>query len=81
MTTKKLYNLSFKEALDIIISGGAVKGNEFAPGIYLKLNQYGQLVTVDANSLYEENTTVYIDSLSKQSFRELTIMTLNELKK
>jgi len=81
MTTKKLYNLSFKEALDIIISGGAVKGNEFAPGIYLKLNQYGQLVTVDANSLYEENTTVYIDSISKQSFRELTIMTLNELKK
>lgn len=76
---EKTYNLDFHQALDILMNGGAVKGDNFADGIFLKLNSRGQLVTVDANRFYIEETEVFINSIYHQKFRKLTIMTLKEL--
>lgn len=76
---KKEYTLEFHQALNIIIDGGAVKGNDFKDGIYLRLNIFGQIVSVDACRCYEESTMVSLVGLSKQKFREVTIMTVNEL--
>lgn len=75
----KNYNLTFKESLDIILDGGAVKGQNFRKGYFLKLNKNGQMVLVCANDFYSEETWVSLKSLSKQKFRELTVMTLKEL--
>jgi hypothetical protein len=74
-----LYNLDFYEALKIVMNGGAVKGKYFNGGIFLKLNSIGQLVTVDACRLYEEETTVFIKQMSRQKFRDLSILSVNEL--
>ena len=75
----KKYDLDFKEALDIVLDGGAVKGQNFVDGVFLKLNSYGQLVTVDAARLYAEDERVFIKGLSQQKFRNLTVMTMKEL--
>lgn len=76
---KKKYELDFLQALDIVINGGAVKGENFADGIFLRLNSHGQLVVVDANLLYKEETSVFVKGMAKQKFRNLTVMTLKEL--
>lgn len=76
---EKKYNLDFKQALDIVLNGGAVKGENFCDGVFLKLNNYGQLVTVDAGRLYVEDERIFIKGLSQQKFRKLTIMTMKEL--
>lgn len=73
------YNLTFFEALQIVLDGGAVKGEQFIDGIFIKLNSYGQLVTVDAGRLYDESEKVFIKGLSRQKFRELSVMTMKEL--
>ena len=73
------YNLDFYEALKIVLNGGAVKGNQFIDGVFLKINSYGQLVIVDAGRLYDEDERVFIKGLSGQKFRKLTVMTMNEL--
>ena len=72
----KNYNLDFNQALQIVLNGGAVKGNNFVDGVFLKLNKYGQLVTVDACRLYAEEEQVFIKGLSQQKFREITVMTV-----
>lgn len=76
---QKKYDLDFKEALGIVLNGGAVKGENFMDGIFLKLNDYGQLVIVNAKRMYEECEKVYITSLNRQMFRELTVLTIKEL--
>ena len=73
------YNLDFYEALKIVMNGGAVKGEDFLNGIFLRLNTYGQLVFVDANSLYKEDTYVFITGMTRQNFRELSVLTIKEL--
>lgn len=75
----KKYELDFHQALDIVMDGGCVRGDDFAPGIFLKLNANGQLVTVDANDLYRECTTVFLKGMVQQKFRSLTVMTKKEL--
>jgi hypothetical protein len=75
----KKYNLSFIEAIDIVMNGGAVKGENFRNGIFLKLNTYGQLVIVNANRLYEEEINVCIKDMYHQKFRNLVVMTMKEL--
>lgn len=75
------YELDFFEALKIVLDGGAVKGENFISGIFLKLNDYGQLVTVDAGQYYKESEKVFVKSMSQQKFRELTVMTEKELSK
>jgi hypothetical protein len=76
---EKKYDLDFYQALEVVMNGGAVKGNDFADGIFLKLNSQGQLVTVDAGRLYREETDVFIKGMVRQKFRSLTVMTIKEL--
>lgn len=78
-TKPKIYDLDFYKALEIVMNGGAVKGNDFRDGIFLKLNSSGQLVTVDAARLYMEDTTVFLKGIARQKFRELKVLTMNEL--
>lgn len=78
MSDKK-YDLDFYQALEIVVNRGAVKGDNFVDGIFLKLNSRGQLVTVDAGRLYLEETTVFIKGMVRQKFRNLTVMTMREL--
>ena len=77
--TEKKYELNFYEALKIVMEGGAVKGNNFMDGIFLKLNKRGQLVIVDAGRLYDEEINVFIKGFLNQKFREVTIFTMKEL--
>lgn len=76
---KKEYNLDFYQAIKIIINGGAVKGNDFKDGIFMRLNTLGQIVSVDACRLYDECLVINLKNLSKQKFREVTIYTVKEL--
>lgn len=76
---EKEYNLDFYEAMKVIMNGGAVKGNNFVDGIFMKLNSHGQLVIVDAGRLYIEETDVFIKNMKNQKFRELTVLTMKEL--
>ena len=76
---EKKYNLTFEQAIKIVLDGGCVKGHDFMDGICLKLNDIGQLVTVDAAMMYKEDTEVFFKSLSRQKFREISVMTMNEL--
>jgi hypothetical protein len=75
------YNLSYLEALEIVANGGSVKGENFIDGIFLKMNRYEQLVTVDACRSYIEEDRVFFGSLTRQKFRELSVMTVKELSK
>lgn len=77
----KLYNLSLHEAIDVLIDGGNIVGNDFIKGHYLKLNKVGQLTIVNADRFYRESTDISFKSLSKQKFREVSVMTLKELSK
>jgi len=79
MKEERKYDLNFYEALKIVMNGGAVKGDNFIDGIFLKLNSYGQLVIVDAAMLYDEDINVFIKGMKNQKFRELSVMTMNEL--
>lgn len=80
MANKKIeYTLDIHKALDIILAGGAVRGENFRHGYYLKLNSFGQLVLVDAKDLYREDEWISYKSLAAQKFRELSVMTLKEL--
>jgi hypothetical protein len=76
---EKKYDLDFYQALEVVMNGGAVKGNNFVDGIFLKLNSKGQLVTVDAGRLYIEETNVFVKGMANQKFRSLSIMTMKEL--
>lgn len=76
---EKKYNLDFYQALEVVMNGGAVKGDNFVDGIFLKLNFRGQLVTVDAGRVYLEETDVFISGMLRQKFRVLTVMTMKEL--
>lgn len=78
MSDKK-YDLDFYQALEIVINGGAVRGQNFDKGIFLRLNSRGQLVIVDANRMYDEDTYVPMKLISQQKFRSLSVMTLKEL--
>lgn len=78
METKK-YNLDFYKALEIVLNGGAVRGEGFANGVFLRLNKYGQLVIVDVSRYYKEEEKVFIKGISTQKFREVNILTLKEL--
>ena len=73
------YNLDFYKALEVVMNGGAVKGDNFANGIFLKLNSQVQLVTVDANRRYSEETNVFLKGMVGQKFRSLSVMTIKEL--
>lgn len=75
----KKYDLDFYQALEVVMNGGAVKGDDFVDGIFLKLNSRGQLITVDAGRLYAEETAVFIKGMAKQKFRSLTVLTMKEL--
>ena len=76
---ERKYDLDFYQALEVVMNGGAVKGDDFVDGIFLKLNSRGQLVTVDAGRLYLEETNVFIKGMVRQKFRSLTVMTMKEL--
>lgn len=73
------YTLDFHQAMDIIMSGGAVKGENFVDGIFLKIGLKGQLVTVDAGRFYVEEPYPFIKGLYRQKFREVTVFTMKEL--
>lgn len=74
-----MYELDFFQALKVVLDGGCVKGNDFAKGCFLQLNDNGELVLVDANRFYLKEKCAFIKGLSGQKFRELKVMTLKEL--
>ena len=76
-TNNQKFNLDFHQAIDVVMNGGVVKGNDFRKGIYLKLNSWGQLVTVDANDFYREDTTVFIKGLKDQMFYDAVVLNPN----
>jgi hypothetical protein len=76
---EKKYDLDLYQALKVVIDGGAVKGDNFTDGIFMKLNGHGQLVFVDAGRFYMEDTYVCIAGMRHQKFRQLSIMTMREL--
>ena len=76
---EKKYDLDFYQALEVVMNGGAVKGDDFVDGIFLKLNSRGQLVTVDAGRLYLEETGIFVKGMLRQKVRNLTVMTIKEL--
>ena len=76
---EKKYDLDFNQALQVLQNGGSVKGNNFVDGTFLKLNKCGQLVIVDACRMYAEDERVFIEGLSQQKFRNLTVTTVGEL--
>lgn len=78
-TAMEKYDLDFYKAFEIVMNGGAVKGDDFIDGIFLKLNTKGQLVIVDAGRLYAEETNVSIKGMLRQKFRNLTVLTMREL--
>ena len=75
----KKYDLDLYQALEIVMNGGAVKGDNFIDGVFLKLSKRGQLITVDAGRMYIEETNVFIGGMVRQKFRSLTVMTMKEL--
>ena len=76
---EKKYYLDFYQALEAGMNGGAVKGDNYVDGIFLKLNSRGQLVTVDVGRLCLEETNVFVKGMVRQKFRSLTVMTMKEL--
>ena len=76
---EKKYDLDLYQALEIVMNGGAVKGDNFVDGVFLKLSKRGQLITVDAGRMYIEKTNVFIGGMVRQKFRSLTVMTMKEL--
>lgn len=76
---KRKYDLDVFEALKIVLEGGSVKGENFTDGVFLKLNSNGELVTVDACRLYQEEELKFFKSLSYQKFRKITVATVKEL--
>ena len=77
----KEYNLTYLEALKIVMEGGAVKGDNFKKGVFLTMNTNGWLVIKDANQYYSAIDFKNFGSLEGQKFRELTIMTKKELER
>ncbi len=76
------YTLNFYDALKEMMENKAcVKGNNFVDGLYMKINEKGILVTIDAGRLYIEEPFPFIKSLHYQKFRLLTVMTMKELSK
>lgn len=76
---EKKYDLDFYQALEVVMNGGSVRGNDFADGIFLRLNSGGQLVIVDASRFYLEETNVFVKGMANQKFRSLNVMTMKEL--
>ena len=75
------YNLNFHDAIDVILAGRWVRGDNFAKGVFIKINEYGQIVVVDATQMYREIEFVSITSLNNQKFREIGVATVKELSK
>lgn len=74
------YNIEFKDAMQLLVDGKWLKGNLFADGHFIKLDNHGRLVVIDANRYYHEEICPFIKSLSNNKFRIITVATLNELK-
>ncbi len=80
--TQSLYNLDFYQALKEMMENGAcIKGEDFAPGYFLKSNTNGNIVLVNANKIYTSEPFSIYSALTKYKFRTLIVMTLKELSK
>jgi hypothetical protein len=80
MTKKVEYNIDFYQALKLMVEEKKwFRGENFAKGMYIKLNNDGEIISVDMMNWYEEYPMPFIDSLARQKYREITIATLNEL--
>lgn len=77
------YDLDFYEALKIVMNGGAVKGERFVDGVFMKLSDEARnnLVLVDAGRFYIEEDLVPYKGMDSQKFREVNVFTMNELSK
>lgn len=78
------YTLDFYIILkEMVDSQKWFRGEGFKMGYFIKLNRYGQLVLVDANNMYSEDTLAasFMLSLVNQKYREITVATINELNK
>lgn len=74
------YTLDFYQALKEMIENERwIRGNEFASGIYMKLDRNGQMIMVDVNRLGSEAPFPFMKGLAKQKFRLITVATIKEL--
>lgn len=64
MNTVK-YDVTFEEAIKLLLQGEALKGDNFRKGYFIKLNYFGQIVLVSVADFYREDTMVCLKSLSK----------------
>lgn len=80
------YNLTFMEAMDVVLQGGYVVGDDFAKGIYLKLND-AKIVSVwdfnkDGIMHYQELICLTIThGILNQKYKKLEFLTQAELYK
>ncbi len=76
----KKYNIKFGEAMNLLLEGKWLRGDNFKDGCYIKLDHIGRLVLVDVNMFGHEEPYPYIRSLYGNRYRIITIATINELK-
>jgi hypothetical protein len=75
----KEYNISFSEAINLLLEGKWLRGQNFKLGVYIKLDLIGQLVLVDTFNSYKETPYAFIRSLVNQKYRIITFATVKEL--
>ncbi len=76
----KEYNITFSEALDLLLEGKWLRGHQFQAGLYIKLDYLGQLVLVDVNDFSRETPYTHIRALANNKYRVITVATVNDLK-
>ena len=75
MWKDKDFNLDFYLAIKVVMEGKCVQGDNFRDGIFMKLDNQGRLVTVDAMRLYAEERDVQLKGMLRQNFRQVDILT------
>ncbi len=75
----KEYNISWTDAMNLLLEGKWLKGNKFAASHYIKLDHCGQFVLVDVGRFSTEIPYPNFRSLASQTYRIITVATIKEL--
>lgn len=72
------YKLSFIEAMNILMNGGFVKGENFAKYHFLSIDNNQVVNLSDVNNYYKQFPVLLTTGLINQKYRQLTVATLKE---
>ena len=80
------FNLSFMEAMDIVLNGGYVVGEHFNKGYYLKVNEIGMVAVFDfakdeSMHYIERNNLAITNGILTQKYKKQEFLTQRELYK